>query len=417
MNKERLLLHVGIDVGSTTTKITALDPASGQVLYADYQRHHAAQVKSVSKALWRLRGAFPDARLRLAMTGSGAKGLADQLGTPFVQEVVANSVALRASYEEVGTAIELGGQDAKIIFFRRDQVSGQLETADMRMNGSCAGGTGAFLDEIASILNVPIEELDALAAKGTCVYDVSGRCGVYAKTDIQPLLNQGVSKADLALSAFHAIAKQTIGGLAQGLDIRPPVAFEGGPLTFNPTLIQVFAQRLHLSGQDILIPDRPELMMAHGAALSLDALPAQSADPVSLDSLMDDTHHLEEEAALGAREGGTQPFFSSQAERDAFRAAHALPDWEPLQPQKGQTVHAWLGIDSGSTTTKFVLLDDDGQMLDSFYSPNRGDPLVVAREALLALRDKYRAAGATLDILGVGTTGYGEQLFAKAFSA
>ncbi len=416
MNKEKRLLHVGVDVGSTTTKIAALDGETGKLLYADYQRHHAAQVKSVSEALWKLLGAFPDAQLRLAMTGSGAKGLADELGVPYIQEVVANSVALRSGWESVGTAIELGGQDAKIIFFHRDEATGQLEASDMRMNGSCAGGTGAFLDEIAAILSVPIEELDALAAQGSCVYDVSGRCGVYAKTDIQPLLNQGVSKADLALSAFHAIAKQTIGGLAQGLEIRAPVAFEGGPLTFNPTLIRVFAQRLKLTKADILLPDRPELMMARGAALSLNVMPSKSPDPVSLDLLMDGIRQLEASAAQCAQQGG-RPFFSSQSEREAFQRSHALPDWRPFQPRRGQTVRAWLGIDSGSTTTKFVLLDAENNILDSFYAPNRGDPLVVAREALLALRDRYREAGAVLDIQGVGTTGYGEQLFARAFSA
>lgn len=240
MRYEQTILYVGIDIGSTTTKIVAVDAKDGTVLYSDYRRHHADQAASVSKAVWKLSGRFPGARLQPVLTGSGAKQLADALGLPFTQEVVANALALRTLYVRVGTAIELGGQDAKMIFFRRNQATGQLETADMRMNGSCAGGTGAFLDEVASILDVPVEELDALAAQGRCVYDISGRCGVYAKTDIQPLLNQGVSRADLALSAFHAVAKQTIGGLAQGLTIQPPVAFEGGPLTFNHTLVQFF---------------------------------------------------------------------------------------------------------------------------------------------------------------------------------
>ena len=178
MSKERTILQVGIDVGSTTTKIAALDVKSRRVIYSDYQRHHADQVKSVSDALWKLYGRFPDAQFHLALTGSGAKRLGDALGVPYVQEVVANSI---------------------IIFFRKNADSGQLEVADMRMNGSCAGGTGAFIDEVAAILHVSIEEFDALAARGDCVYDVSGRCGVYAKTDIQPLLNQGVSKENLAL--------------------------------------------------------------------------------------------------------------------------------------------------------------------------------------------------------------------------
>ena len=413
MSRDKILLHIGIDVGSTTTKAVVLEPGTGRLLYADYQRHHADQVKSVSDALWKLYGRFPDARFRLAMTGSGAKRLADALELPYVQEVVANSIALRDRYERVGTAIELGGQDAKIIFFRTDPATGHLETADLRMNGSCAGGTGAFLDEVAAILHVPVEELDQLAARGGCVYDVSGRCGVYAKTDIQPLLNQGVSKEDLALSAFHAIAKQTIGGLAQGLEIAPPVAFEGGPLTFDPTLVRVFAQRLGLKPEDVLVPERPELMMAIGAALSLESLFAHRTQPVRPDRLVEGLRTMEH---VSAGESG-QPFFASREERKAFEAAHALPRWAPHAPRAGETVRAWLGIDSGSTTTKLVLLGEDETLLDSFYAPNEGDPLAVARRALLDLRDRYRAAGAALDILGVGTTGYGEQLFASALSA
>ena len=414
MNRDKTVLHIGIDIGSTTTKIAALDTRLNRVVHSDYQRHHADQVKSVAAALGELAARFPDAQCHLAMTGSGAKKLADRLGLPYVQEVVANSIALRSKYEDVGTAIELGGQDAKIIFFRTSQTSGQLEVADMRMNGSCAGGTGAFIDEVAAILHVSIEEFDALAARGDCVYDVSGRCGVYAKTDIQPLLNQGVSKENLALSAFHAIAKQTIGGLAQGLEIKKPVAFEGGPLTFNPTLIQVFAQRLGLSDQDILIPEHPELMMAYGAALSLETLYAGRQTQVRLDRLLEALRALKLEPE---EHSAAKPFFRSRSEELAFTQAHALPAWEPVRLHPGQEVRAWLGIDSGSTTTKFVLLDEEKRILDAFYAPNEGAPLDVARKALLELRDRYRAAGAKLEILGVGTTGYGEQLFANALSA
>ena len=219
------VLTVGIDIGSTTTKIVALSADGGETLFSDYRRHGAAQAKSVALALKLLWGKFPEAKIRLAITGSGGKGVAALLGVPYIQEVVANSIALRQQYAHVRTAIELGGQDAKMIFFKPNTGSGALEVADTRMNGSCAGGTGAFIDEVASILKVPIEEFDAMAAQGTCVYDISGRCGVYAKTDIQPLLNQGMAKENLALSAFHAIAKQTIGGLAQGLDIEKPVVY------------------------------------------------------------------------------------------------------------------------------------------------------------------------------------------------
>lgn len=411
---DRQLLFVGVDVGSTTTKIVATDAGNGQIIYSDYKRHNAAQIQSVCGALRRLSRHFPGARLRLALTGSGSKLIADSIGVPYIQEVVANAIALRKYYDNVRTAIELGGQDAKMIFFHKDDKNDSLNVADMRMNGSCAGGTGAFIDEIASVLKVPIEEFDSLAAKGTCVYDISGRCGVYAKTDIQPLLNQGVSREDLALSAFHAIAKQTIGGLAQGLDIEKPVVFEGGPLTFNPTLVRVFAERLDLKPEETLQPERPEIMIAYGAALSLTDMFASDAaihSPAQLIAALEEMRLHDNNSA-----DDTKPFFASEEEKAAFERRHQLPDAVSHTPSSCQTIRAYLGIDSGSTTTKFVLMDEDEQILDSFYAPNEGEPLDVARDALIALRDRYRKAGATLDIIAVGSTGYGELLFSKAFN-
>ncbi|MCC8075446.1 MAG: acyl-CoA dehydratase activase [Clostridiales bacterium] len=407
-------LYLGLDIGSTTVKAVVINTEADSTLYSCYIRHRAKQSRTVRQVLEDIDKKFPQQTFRVAVCGSGGKAIATAIDASFIQEVVANAAALRARYDNVGTAIELGGQDAKIIFFRRDSQTDNLEVADMRMNGSCAGGTGAFIDEVASILNVPVDEFNALAAQGTTVYDVSGRCGVYAKTDIQPLLNQGISKADLALSTFHAIAKQTIGGLAQGLDITAPVAFEGGPLTFNPTLVKVFCERLELKEGEALQPDHPELIIARGAALSLDGLCADSRE-VTLPELV--AKLLWYEGSEHAHASQSKPFFATEQERDDWKAAHALPAQTPIPLHKGQKVRAWLGIDSGSTTTKFVLLDDDENLLDSFYAPNAGEPLQVAKDALIALRNRYRDAGAELEILGVGTTGYGEQLFARAFSA
>lgn len=408
------VLYIGIDIGSTTTKIAAVDTESGELVYSDYQRHHAKQQHSVRDALEQLQTRFPTARIRLCLTGSGAKPLAESIGIPFVQEVVANSIALKRRYSNVGTAIELGGQDAKIIFFHRDSRSGELAVSDMRMNGSCAGGTGAFIDEIAAILKTPIEEFDALAAMGSCVYDISGRCGVYAKTDIQPLMNQGASGADLALSAFHAIAKQTIGGLAQGLDIQKPVVFEGGPLTFNPTLIRVFAERLDLQPEEILVPEHPEIMVAYGAALALTEMFREDTREYDISELREKISQLRQTQKSEPSRLG-KPFFDSEEEKVAFLKRHAPAERDRKTPGKGETVHAYLGIDSGSTTTKFVLMDESETILDSFYAPNEGNPLQIAQKALIDLRERYRAAGATLDIIAAGTTGYGEVLFANAF--
>ena len=425
-------LIAGIDVGSTTTKVVAVDEDTREILYSNYKRHNADQVQSVIDGLRRLAEEFPGLSLRLAMTGSGAKTIAEALHLPFVQEVVANSLVLREQYPQVRTAIELGGQDAKIIFFRWEKESNSLNVSDMRMNGTCAGGTGAFIDEAASILKVPVEEFDRLAAEGKSVFDISGRCGVYAKTDIQPLINQGVPRSDLALSALHAIAKQTIGGLAQGLEIKKPVAFEGGPLTFNRTLVRVFAERLDLKKEDIILPEHPEIIVAYGAALSVPELfdktgksrtdgsgegseaPGETVRAVLAADLADSLEKIRDAGSLKTI-SQAPPFFATQEERLAFEKRHRLPALEPATLHAGETVRAYLGIDSGSTTTKFVLMDEKEQILDSFYAPNEGEPLAVARRALVAIGDRYRNAGVTLEILGAGTTGYGELLFNKAF--
>ena len=408
--------HLGIDVGSTTAKAVVFDPLAQRVLFSRYVRHNAHQVETVATLLRTVAKEFPGCSFRLVACGSGGTTIADALGVPFVQEVVANSLAVRRDHENVRCAIELGGQDAKMVFFERDEKSGATTVADMRMNGSCAGGTGAFIDEMAALLKVPVEQFDELAARGQSVHQVSGRCGVYAKTDIQPLLNQGVSKEDLALSSFHAIAKQTIGGLAQGLDIHPPVIFEGGPLTFNPTLVRVFAERLELAEDDIVIPQNPETIVALGAALAADELFADNENCL-VSNLLDAADILDRAAASPAPSMRGTAYFASDEERAAWEASHALAPQTPPNPVPGSTVRAYLGIDSGSTTTKFALVSPDGKLVDSFYAPNEGEPLDVARTALIALRDRYRAAGATLDILGVGTTGYGELMFAKAFGA
>ena len=281
------LLRLGVDVGSTTVKTVVLDPTTNDVLFTRYQRHNAHQADTVRQLLEEAAGRFPDARFRVGVCGSGGRPIATVLGAHYVQEVVANAAAIRAVYPQVRTAVELGGQDAKVIFFHYDESTGKLQTSDMRMNGSCAGGTGAFIDEIAALLSVPADEFEQLAAQGKTVYSISGRCGVFAKTDIQPLLIQGAERADIALSTFHAIAKQTIGGLSQGLELTAPIIFEGGPLTFNPTLVKVFAQRLGLREEEIIRPEHPETIVARGTAIALDELFPGEKDSMTLSQALE----------------------------------------------------------------------------------------------------------------------------------
>ena len=409
---------IGIDVGSTTVKTAVIDRETHNVAFSTYLRHHAHQLETAEHVLAQAQDEIGDAKALIAVTGSGGKELADALGVPYVQEVIANSIAVAAHYPSARVAIELGGQDAKMIFFDPGADHESLRVSDMRMNGSCAGGTGAFLDEIASLLKIPVEQLDEVASRGSTLYSISGRCGVFAKTDIQPLINQGAAKEDIALSTFHAVAKQTLGGLAQGLDVIPPVIFEGGPLTFNPTLVEVFKQRLHIDGSDVIIPEQPEIIVAHGAALAIEKL--YDTDEIHVTTIGNARAAVRDVAtSIRERPSSSRPFFENDEELAAFRTRHnpAPVPTGPASFEAGETVKAYLGIDSGSTTTKFALLDEQGNLLDSFYASNEGEPIDVAKEALCELDDRWSEAGVFLDILGCATTGYGELLFAKAFRA
>ncbi|WP_294429354.1 acyl-CoA dehydratase activase [uncultured Treponema sp.] len=410
------LLRMGIDVGSTTVKILILDTEKNEIVYNHYERHHAEQWNTAQRLLSDVAQKFPGQRFRIAICGSGGKPISDKIGAHFVQEVVANSSAVRALYPQTRTAIELGGQDAKIIFFYDDD--GRLVTSDMRMNGSCAGGTGAFIDEIASLLKVPTEQFEGLAAAGTEVHSISGRCGVFAKTDIQSMLNQGVKREDIALSAFHAIVKQTVGGLAQGLELKPPIIFEGGPLTYDHTLVKAFAEKLNLKPEEIIRPEHPETIVARGAAIALDELfPCEEG---SDGILIEDAVHALDGGVVRVEHVGSKikkPYFENEEECRAWREAHKSPELAKIDLKSGDTLNVYIGIDAGSTTSKMVLMTEDEKVFDRYYANNRGDPINVVRRGLMELHAKYEAMGVKLNVLGLGTTGYGELLIAKAYGA
>ena len=413
MDGQKHALRLGIDVGSTTVKTIVMKIPEQEVLFTRYERHHAEQGKTVQRLLREVAEAFPEETFRVAICGSGGKPVAERIGAYYIQEVVANAAAVRALYPQTRTAIELGGQDAKIIFFTYDENEGRLVTSDMRMNGSCAGGTGAFIDEIAAILKTPAEEFESVASQGKTVHSISGRCGVFAKTDIQTILNAGGSREDIALSAFHAIAKQTIGGLAQGLELKAPVIFEGGPLTFNPTLIKVFAERLNLKEDEIIRPEHSDTIVAHGAAIAVDELfPDDLEEPFSLEkaiAMLDAPIQTEEYHAQ------TKRYFESDAECSQWRKEHAMPEVTQLLLKAGDVLPVYIGVDAGSTTSKLVLMDEKEQVIDRFYANNQGDPIYVVKQGLLELYKKYHDAGVTLQVLGIGTTGYGELLLNAAF--
>ena len=314
MNTSLNDLWVGVDVGSTTVKIAVVDPETSKLLHYTYQRHNAMQAQKVHEVLREAHALFPGKNFRVAFCGSGGQPFAEATHAFFVQEVVANALAVRATYPESRVAVELGGQDAKVVFFEKDKTTGKLIASDMRMNGLCAGGTGAFIDQVAELLRIKTEVFESYAKRGQKVYEISGRCGVFAKTDIQPMLNNGIAKEDIALSSFHAIAKQTIGGLAQGMEIKPPVIFEGGPLTFNPTLVRAFKERLGITDEQAIVPEHSEVLVAMGAALANGSMFANQEcmyrEEGSLDALV---HFSETRQAENKAKAASDLFFKNEA--------------------------------------------------------------------------------------------------------
>ena len=408
-------LWVGIDVGSTTAKIAVLEPLQKKLLFWKYRRHFSRQAETVAALLSEVHEAFPRALLRTSICGSGAEPIADIIGGCFVQEVIANSIAVSELFPFAKTSIELGGQDAKILFFREDEITRRPKLSDMRMNGCCAGGTGAFIDQIAGLLDMPIEQFDDAARKGRNVFDISGRCGVFAKTDLQPILNMGARKEDVVLSVFHAVARQTITGLGHGMQLAAPVVFLGGPFTFNRQLVAVFAKHLGLAKEEILIPPWPQVAVAIGAALAVGVVPNESQKPYLgrkvLARLSDSSRAIIADAAPAP------PFFNTREELAAFRSRHAVPPFVPKEIPAGTAQDVYVGIDAGSTTIKFVLMDDASNIINKFYASNSGNPLGVVKKALIDIYDTYLNSGVRLSVKGLGTTGYGEALVAKAFGA
>lgn len=403
-------VHVGIDIGSTTIKLLALDQQH-KTLFQSYERHNGAHRDTLLPQLQQLEKAIGGAPVLIAITGSQGGGIARKIGATFIQEVIAQSIAVKNLYPATRTSIELGGQDSKMVFY--SDLPGNA-VSDMRMNGVCAGGTGAFIDQMATLINLPVEQFNEAAARGSHVYDISGRCGVFAKTDIQPLLNQGVAPDDIALSCLHALAKQTIGGLAQGMVIAPPVLFAGGPFYFIPKLIDVFMERLQIGRESILIPEQSQTFIAYGTALSLGTELGRKTKKTSCAAVM---KIIEQSEHGGGTAGSTLPFFTTQGDQDAFIEKHRPEPPADVAATLSGTVPVYLGLDAGSTTTKLAVITEEGDLVFSFYRNNQGKPIDTARDGLLAFLDFCEERNITPEIRGLGTTGYGEQLFAGAFHA
>ncbi|MCH5263375.1 MAG: 2-hydroxyacyl-CoA dehydratase [Lachnospiraceae bacterium] len=386
---------LGIDIGSTTVKIAILNQKQ-QVLFSDYQRHFANIRETLSDLLKKAYEQLGNVTVHPMITGSGGLTLANHLKVPFVQEVIAVSTSLQTLAPITDVAIELGGEDAKIIYFEGGNV-------EQRMNGICAGGTGSFIDQMASLLQTDASGLNEYAKNYHSLYTIAARCGVFAKSDIQPLINEGATKEDLSASIFQAVVNQTISGLACGKPIRGHVAFLGGPLHFLSELKQSFIRTLKLDDEHIIDTDNSHLFAAIGSALN-----AKEETHYTMEEMVE---KLSSDIKMEFEVERMEPLFASKDEYDAFCKRHGAHhvNTADLASYKGR---CFLGIDAGSTTTKVALVGEDGQLLYSFYSSNDGSPL---KTAIRSLKEIYSLLPEGVEIVRSCSTGYGEALMKAAF--
>lgn len=383
------MLKVGLDIGSTTIKCVVLDD-NKNIIYTDYKRHYSHIKDNITSKLKELLDKkIIDTTANIAISGSAGMGIADSMHIPFVQEVYATRIAANELIPGTDCIIELGGEDAKILFL--------TDGMEVRMNGSCAGGTGAFIDQMATLLDIDVTEINGLALQHQKLYSIASRCGVFAKSDIQPLLNQGASKSDIAASIFYAVVNQTIGGLAQGREITGKIAYLGGPLTFLSELKNSFDKVLHTEG---ICPEYSLYYVAIGAALC-------AKEPIDVLKTLDALSKFVNQSTYQYN----SPLFENEEEYQKFVERHAKAKVDALSLD-GYDDDLYLGIDSGSTTLKFVLIDKDENIRFESYQPNKGNPVAVIKDIFTSLYEKYP----NLKIKASASTGYGEDLVKNAFT-
>lgn len=396
MNSYRL----GIDIGSTTAKF-ALINAKDELVLSKYLRHNTKVTQTVGELLDFLQDNFGDLDLKIKFTGSAGMGISERTEMPFIQEVVAATEVVKRKYPQVRTLIDIGGEDSKMIFFHPKKAP------DIRMNGSCAGGTGAFIDQMASLMNVEINNFNTLAQNHKNIYSIASRCGVFAKTDVQNLISRKISREDIAASVFHAVAIQAMNTLSRGFDIESKVMFVGGPFTFFPELRNTFVKDLKITQNDVIIPDEPTVIPAMGAAISLNGVDKS----FKISEIQDKIHQT-----------SNQNFSKNNRLSAIFKSEKELEEW---QKNKVKTVvpkvdikdyegkNLFLGIDSGSTTTKIVVVGDQNELLYSFYGNNKGNPIDVIKNGLSEFYKELQ--NLDFQINNSAVTGYGEDLTKAAF--
>ncbi|ERI89612.1 putative CoA-substrate-specific enzyme activase [Clostridiales bacterium oral taxon 876 str. F0540] len=390
------LLRLGLDAGSTTVKLVILDE-NNNIIYHRYERHYSDIKKTILNLVKETFDLFKDSTITITVTGSGGLSVSKWLNVPFIQEVIAGTKAVERYIPQTDVAIELGGEDAKITYFD----SG----VDQRMNGTCAGGTGAFIDQMASLLQTDASGLNELAKNHKVIYPIAARCGVFAKTDIQPLLNEGAAKEDIAASVFQAVVNQTISGLACGKPIRGRVAFLGGPLYFLSELRKRFVETLNLSEEQIIFPNNSQLFVAIGAALA-----SSEQETMSFIELMNKTMEIKDVVSHEVQR--LRPLFANEKELADFRDRHDK-DKVKRKELRNYEGNCYLGIDAGSTTTKAVLIDEEGAMLYSYYGSNAGSPL---KSTIKILKELYGMMPLNAKIVNSTVTGYGEALLKAALN-
>ena len=386
---------IGIDIGSTTAKIVVVK--NNQIIYDCYERHFSQVRPKTLEIIRRIKDIVGDDEIRVAISGSAGLGMARAASIPFVQEVFATGETVKMLEPDTCVVIELGGEDAKVIFFKGG--------VDERMNGTCAGGTGAFIDQMATLLDLSVEEMDKLSMGATRIYPIASRCGVFAKTDIQPILNQGAAKENIAASIFAAVANQTIAGLAQGRRIEGKVMFLGGPLYYCKRLRRAFVEALKLDRDEAVFPEYGRISVALGAAIYA----SKQNEVVSfteLEGKIESSTHEHVETVHG------DPLFENENEYFEFCARHAKATVPCVCPADYKGGDTYLGIDCGSTTTKLALVGENGEILYSYYDSNRGNPVEVVKHQL---EEIYSLFGDGLKIRSSAVTGYGEELIKHAF--
>ena len=398
MNQIDITYRIGVDVGSTTLKIIILD-SGDKIVYKSYKRHKADINKVFIAEMKQVAGLFPQARFLMKMTGSAGMGIAERAKVSFMQEVVASVEVINRWIPDVRTMIDLGGEDSKMVFFAKGKHP------DIRMNGSCAGGTGAFIDQMADLMNISVEELGKQALQYKKIYPVASRCGVFAKTDVQNLIGRNVPIADISMSILHTVALQGITSLARGQEIHSGVLFTGGPLTFIPALRHAFKNILQLQDTDLLLPENSEYFPAIGSALTCettDEIPCLSAVLQNMETTKEST-----------RKDVLPALFRDENEYAEWKSKRKIKQLKREELGARSNRNCYLGIDSGSTTTKILIMDDD-KVIYTFYAPNQGNPLKKTVEGLTLFYNEAEAKGVTFRFIASAVTGYGEELIKSA---